>query len=393
MQFINIENIKSYLFTLYNTFKIYLIIKYRVRINKNKNFIIFYFPVNIYQNNILELVKKIEKKKNNIIFLVYNRYSSSDIKKKKNSMLIDFGYLKFVPFSNFFLSQINLFVSSYVSYVFPPNSKNVYISHDIADAPMVNKNIEKRLFLSLLKTHYIFLSSDVVVKYFQNKFIKYFPSKNIKKPQLINAGYLKLDHVRKKLKNYKYKSNSILIAPTASHQMKKFNVSSELLKIIEGLLKDKKEKIIYRPHPLDLAKKGNIQLINKISHKYKNFSNFTLDLSKSYLQSYSKAKYLITDFSGTAYTFIYSTMKPVIFYSKNEKKLQKSEFRSLMYFKDRKRTGFIVKNVNELIRTNKKISKNYLKIQKKINFLKKERIKYLDKSLNQTYKEILKIIS
>ena len=47
MQFINIENIKTYLLTLFNTIKIYLIIKIKIWNNKNKKIILFYFPVKI----------------------------------------------------------------------------------------------------------------------------------------------------------------------------------------------------------------------------------------------------------------------------------------------------------------------------------------------------------
>ena len=83
MQFINIENIKTYLLTLFNTIKIYLIIKIKIWNNKNKKIILFYFPVKIYQNNIFELIEKIEKKKNIIVFLISNKFSHSDIKKKK----------------------------------------------------------------------------------------------------------------------------------------------------------------------------------------------------------------------------------------------------------------------------------------------------------------------
>ena len=102
---------------------------------------------------------------------------------------------------------------------------------------------------------------------------------------------------------------------------------------------------------------------------------------------------MITDLSGTAYTFIYSTMKPVIFYSKNEQTLQKGEFKSLMYFKDRKKVGYIVRNKNELLKKAKKINKNHKTIKQKIYNLRKERIRYLDKSLNKTYNEILNIIN
>ena len=64
---------------------------------------------------------------------------------------------------------------------------------------MVKKVIEKKLFLSLAKLHYIFLSSSNVVNYFTNKFVEF--GHNLKKiPLLVDTGYLKLDNVIKELK-------------------------------------------------------------------------------------------------------------------------------------------------------------------------------------------------
>ena len=120
--------------------------------------------------------------------------------------------------------------------------------------------------------------------------------------------------------------------------MNKYNMANCLFETIEYLLK-LGEKVIYRPHPIDLTKKGNIKLVDLVKSKFKKNSNFELDLSSSYLRSYSEAKILITDFSGTAYTFSYSTLKPVIFISKNEKNLLKSNNSKLTYFKDRKKIG------------------------------------------------------
>ena len=70
---------------------------------------------------------------------------------KENSFFIDFNLLKFIPMSNFFLKDIKIFLTSYVVYVFPPKSINIYISHDIYDAPMVNKSLEKKIFLRINK--------------------------------------------------------------------------------------------------------------------------------------------------------------------------------------------------------------------------------------------------
>ena len=53
---------------------------------------------------------------------------------------------------------------------FSSNSTNIYICHDIADAPMVNR-ILKKIFLSLNKYDYICLSSEFVVKYYKENFL------------------------------------------------------------------------------------------------------------------------------------------------------------------------------------------------------------------------------
>ena len=392
MKFLNIRNLKSYILTFFNLLKIYLIINSRFKNNKKLKFILFYFPVKIYQENILDLVKKMKKNKNIYIFLIYNKYSSSEISKQKNSLLIDFGYLRFVPFSNIFLNKISLFISNYVAYIYPPKSTNIYISHDITDIQMVNNEIEKKLFSAFLKIDYIFLSSDIVIKDFIKKFKLFFKKKKLRTPKLINTGYLKLDHVKKKLNLFKNKRDSILIAPTVSFYKKEHNISTDLEKIIDNLLKFTKEKIIYRPHPMDLTKKGDNNFVDEIISKFRKNKNFSADLSKSYLNSFSKAKFLITDFASTAFTFAYSTLCPVVFHSKNEKKLNITELESSVYFKDRLKVGYITNNVIQILTIIKKINLTKSKLRIKIFNLRKKRIKYLNQSLNKTYKEITNII-
>ena len=61
------------------------------------------------------------------IYLLFNRNSSEIIKNYKDSYFLDINYLKYIPFSNIILKKVNIFISSYVTYVFPPNSKYIYI--------------------------------------------------------------------------------------------------------------------------------------------------------------------------------------------------------------------------------------------------------------------------
>ena len=380
------KNIISLIKTLISLISIFILTK-----NKNKKIknTIFYFPVKVYQENLLEVVNKLEKKNFNV-FLAYNSLSSDEIKKQKKSLFLDFSIIRFIPFKNYFLKHINLFLSSYIAYVFPPKSKNIYISHDIYDAPMVNKNLEKKIFLRINKLDFIFTSSDLSSKYFISIFKKF---KISRKPKLINTGYLKLDHVEKIInENKNLPKKSILIAPGYSLSFKKYNMTPNLDKIIDLLLKKTNEKIIYRPHPLDSTNKGNKILIEKIHSKFQHNLKFSIDLSVSYLDSYKNAKILITDLSSTAYTFAFSTLRPVIFFSRNETLLKKDKLSDTNFFHDRHKIGTIVKQYKNILDKFSSMSSKNNKYTRQIKLLRKKRIKYFGQASKTTIKEIKNIL-
>ena len=67
---------------------------------------------------------------------------------------------------------------------------------------------------------------------------------------------------------------------------------------------------------------------------------------------------MITDLSGTAYTYAFLTYNPVIFYSPKEKKINYSYYKKLNYFKDRNKIGKVLNTINKIIIfLDKKISK------------------------------------
>ena len=139
---------------------------------------------------------------------------------------------------------------------------------------------------------------------------------------------------------------------------------------------------------MDLTIKGNINLTNFIIEKFKDFPNFEYDISTSYIESYRKSKFLITDFSGTAYTYAFSTEKPVIFYSSLNKLSFIKEIKSMYYFKDRKEVGYIMTNIKDLLKKVKEIDKKKIILKTKIKNLRKKRIKYFNKSLITSKKTI-----
>ena len=355
---------------------------------KKNKVIMFYFPIKAYQENILEIIKKLDKKKY-LVLSAFNNSTSREIKNIKNSFFLDIAYLKYIPFKNLFLKNIDFFLSSYLTYIFPPNSKNVYISHDIYDAPMINKKLEKKMFIRINKIDYIFVASEVSKKYLLMKLREF--NKKIN-PKLFNTGYLKLDHVYKKLKDKNKNKNSILIAPAYTLNYKKFNMTGKLIKLITFLLDELNEEVIYRPHPLDLTLKGDQKLVRNIVIKFKDNPKFKTDFSVSYLDSYKNAKILLTDITSTAYTFAFSTENPVIFYSPKENIIKKDDYFNISYIKDRNKVGIITKNFYEVKKAIIKITKNKKTYKKNILRLRKEKIKFFNMAKSTTIKRITNLL-
>ena len=387
----NFDNLKKLYFTFLNVVRIFFITNIKLKKNNSIKFFFFYFPVKAYQENIVELGNIVNQLKNTEVYFIYNSKTFQELKLKKNSLYLDFNYFRFIPFINFLLSKINFLDTGYVIYTFPPKTKNIYISHDIYDTPMARTDIEKKIFIELSKIDYIFVSSEIAANYFKNGFSKNLINKSNLKAKIVNTGYLKLDHVYKKLKKTKNKDDYILIAPTSNKFYPNANLSKKLDKMISFLIK-KKLKLIFRPHPLDLTSKGEIKLTNSVIEKFKKYDNFEFDLSTSYMDSYEKSNMLITDFSGTAYTYAFSKEKPVIFYSTLNKLSFEKKLKKLYYFKDRKNIGYIVNNNNDLYKKIKKIIKNKTILKRKIKDLRKKRIRYFNNSLTMTKNTIKKIL-
>jgi len=361
-------------------------ILFKIFLNKNSKIVLFYFPVRAYQENILELISELKKINNIEVILAYSVKGSLGIKNYKRAYFLNLGYLKYI-------FNIDIFFSNYVVYNFPSSRNKIYINHNIYDTPMIEEENEKNLIKTIKRFDYIFLSSDISILNFKKKIDKFTNKKNVtKKISLINTGYLKLDHVYKKLQRIKKKETSILLAPTLSSTYKNFNISKDLNQIIKNILYNTEFNLIYRPHPGDLINSKQIKIINEIEDEFYNNKKFHLDRDASYLNSYNKSKILITDFSGTAYTYAFAKLRPVIFISKNERELKKNNLNNLFYFQNRLLVGTVVEKINLLEKEIFKVNKRLPFFSNKIRSLRNKRIKYFNKSIYKNLFHIKKIL-
>jgi hypothetical protein len=103
--------------------------------------------------------------------------------------------------------------------------------------------------------------------------------------------------------------------------------------------------VMFRPHPLNLVDE-NKDVIQRICDKYAANPRFRLDSSKSYVESFSQCSLMVTDVSGTGFTFAFTFARPAIFFAPNPE--AERGMRGIQ-FEARGRLGGVVRTVSELV--------------------------------------------
>jgi len=323
------------------------------KVLNKKRIIIFYQPNQKLLNIHTYYIEKLFEKKKNQYYVIY-LHQNYNFYKKKYYFIIDY-------FCNY-IYNCDFFISNNVCDLFTPNSINIYIHHDIFDTPLVTTKKEKILRSRLSKYNHILLASDLSKKIFNNLF------GITKKPNIEIIGYFKLDFLlNKKIK--KTGVSTIIIAPTDYKAFPQFSLYRDAKLIINYILKKTNLNVVFRPHPSNLGSKRS----NNLLRAFKENERVTLDNSDNYQKTYNSANLMITDISGTAYTYAFLTKKPVIFYCSFNKRFE-NKFQKLSYFRKRNTIGMVVRGKNDLHKLNTVLD-NKKRYEKNINQLIKKNIK------------------
>ena len=308
--------------------------------------------------------------------VIYGHEVNKNIGKK--NYFIKQGYLKFIL-------NIDLFISNNICDIFPPGSKKIYIHHNVYDDPWVPRNKEKVMCQRLLNYNFIFLSSKMQIKMVNEMFRRYDIGKF---PNLTEIGYLRIDYLlRKYSEKLKIKKDSIVIATTQFEGFPEFTISNHLKDIIFELLNESSYNVILRPHP---SNRAHIK-IHELIEVFKHNTRFQCDFSENYVDSYAKSQILITDMSGTAYTFAFLTLCPVIFFLPNDDAIKKNNYDKLNFFLNRTKIGSIVRDVKLMSQEINKILLKIKQYKESIQILSRE-IKYYGKA-KKKFKEELDLIN
>jgi len=153
---------------------------------------------------------------------------------------------------------------------------------------------------------------------------------NLKSKNLIKFGYSHLDnlmemhHQEQSKSHLNKKKYTVLMAPSWGSDGI-FETLSE--NIIEILLKNN-YKVIFRPHPM--SQKHSKKKIEKISKKFFQNNDFSLETNIPNFGSFLSSDIMITDWSGSALEFSFAFEKPVIFIDV-PKKINNPEFEKISF--------------------------------------------------------------
>ena len=133
---------------------------------------------------------------------------------------------------------------------------------------------------------------------------------NLPKKELVEWGYSLLDEMREDYAKMPKKENdikSILIAPS----WQKDNIVDSCLEDILDNLKGHGYKITVRPHPQHVRHMP--EKMEGLKERYKNDTDIEIQTDFSSNSTVFEADLMITDWSGIAYEYAYTTCKPVLF--------------------------------------------------------------------------------
>ena len=133
---------------------------------------------------------------------------------------------------------------------------------------------------------------------------------NIKEKTLVKYGYALIDNMvaaynaKPPVKN---NPPQVLIAPSWQED----NIMDSCIEQILERLLPERYQVIVRPHPQYV--RHNPEKLKMLQDKYTDFDNFTLQTDFSSNETVFQSDILVTDWSGTAYEYSFTTLKPCLF--------------------------------------------------------------------------------
>lgn len=183
-------------------------------------------------------------------------------------------------------------------------------------------------------------------KHHVEEFHDLFRSKGLSGKCLIPGGYPKLDELLERTQKIDApNSNRVIFAPTLlSEATENVTLMSQAHSLVSWFVGNG-WSVLFRPHPINLEA-GNkyLPIFEELINSFSDCDAFEVDRSKDYFDSYSRSSLMVSDVSGTAYTYALGFGRPVMFVEKSSD----SAFARGLLYKNRHRLGRTISSDSEL---------------------------------------------
>jgi hypothetical protein len=361
---------------------IYLLAEYQIKkiqkeLEPGQKTLAVFYPSKAYRENLgsEDLYERIRAQGYNVIFL-FGVIRGDEFEKRPFSYYAGHDLIGHFNF-------IDAFIFPTLMPGLPFASKKILFVHDIYDSPKgiaetaptpSTDGKPQRVPPLLDELDYTFLPCKALMPP-SNKM------KLIRQKQIcrIPGGYIKLDKNIQYFKSIDTTIDSIIFAPTVhwDHFYDYVAVPEHGCDIVGALLEKFPEyKIIFRPHPHTV----DTPEVQKVSRKFNHHPQFEFDTNASfYMENYARSQLMITDMSGTAFTYAFTTSRPVVFFSHKNDTVE-DVFGKIRYFKDREKVGYVATTIQELVEKVSYILDNKSELEKRIGEFRDEAIYNLGKA-------------
>jgi len=326
----------------------YQIEKIKKDIDPKQKTLAVYYPSKAYRANLGSewMPEEVRKKGYNVIFL-FGTIRGDEYEQRPYSYYAGHDLVQHFEF-------VDVFIYPCLMDGLPRRSKKVLFVHDIYDSPSGKDEAplestpgsdEPQQISPLLdELDYAFIPCRALMGNTLICVTKYIRSRPLWR---IPGGYIKLDRNLRYFESHKAAVDSLIYAPTVCEDVFEDYVSLPRHggDIVAALLESFPDyRIIFRPHPHTLE----TEYVKRIEERFRGKERFSFDSNASfYMDNYCRSAAMVTDMSGTAFTYAFTTLRPVVFFSHNEQTVE-GAFNEVRYFRDREKIGCVVTSTEEL---------------------------------------------
>lgn len=167
---------------------------------------------------------------------------------------------------------------------------------------------------------------------------------------LLPVGYPKLDGQRRQLKESSLAPPgdpmTVVFAPTHAYYVNsRFSVLGSFgERIVESLIDDG-IRAIFRPH-IESWRDQDRPVVERIVDRFGDHPLFVLDRSGNYFATYAQSHLMLTDISGTGFTYAFTFGRPALFFAPEA---NSEQGKVGIQFERRENIGLVVRHLDELV--------------------------------------------